>query len=126
MARRNADQTTGWDLSAVGTGAETPSALWDRSGHVSVVGVPPCPCLAEASDHGVNEPRASGSDGDVDERIRHAHDAAQRSGDAGYADPVTGYFVFTRASLLANRRCCGSGCRHCPYDGTVVPKGSND
>lgn len=55
----------------------------------------------------------------VDEReslIRAAHDAAVARGDDGYEDPVTGYFVFTRASLLANGRCCEAGCRHCPYD----------
>jgi len=57
----------------------------------------------------------AGPDADLDELIRAAHDGAESRGDAGYPDPVTGYFVFTRASLLANGHCCGSGCRHCPY-----------
>lgn len=26
-----------------------------------------------------------------------------------------GYMVFTREFLLRRGRCCGSGCRHCPY-----------
>ncbi|HNL40127.1 MAG TPA: DUF5522 domain-containing protein [Saprospiraceae bacterium] len=26
-----------------------------------------------------------------------------------------GYLVFTEAYLLRRGRCCGSGCRHCPY-----------
>lgn len=26
-----------------------------------------------------------------------------------------GYMVFTEAYLLRRGRCCGSGCRHCPY-----------
>jgi len=35
-------------------------------------------------------------------------------GEPGYADPTTGYFVFT-AAHLATRECCECGCRHCPY-----------
>ena len=58
---------------------------------------------------------AAGADEDLDERIRTAHDDAESRGEPGYSDPVTGYFVFTRAALLANGHCCGSGCRHCPY-----------
>ena len=44
-----------------------------------------------------------------------AHAAAERAGAATYADPATGYTVFTEAGLLAQGTCCGSGCRHCPY-----------
>lgn len=51
----------------------------------------------------------------ADPRIRAAHDNAQARGDCGYADPQTGYFVFTQATLVANGTCCGNGCRHCPY-----------
>jgi hypothetical protein len=61
-------------------------------------------------------PRQAPSGPDPDEAIRTAHDEARSRGDVGYADPATGWFVFTRESLLANGRCCGSGCRHCPYD----------
>jgi hypothetical protein len=66
-------------------------------------------------------------DGDTTARaeIRDAHDAAVARGDDGYADPTTGYFVFTTPALLARGRCCGSGCRHCPYGrvaGTTVPR----
>ena len=32
-----------------------------------------------------------------------------------YIDPVTGYQVMTSLALLKRGRCCGSGCRHCPY-----------
>jgi hypothetical protein len=46
-----------------------------------------------------------------------AHAAAERAGQDGYLDPRTGYFVFTSAALRARGWCCGSGCRHCPYDG---------
>jgi hypothetical protein len=27
-----------------------------------------------------------------------------------------GFFVFTRQYHLKRGHCCGSGCRHCPYD----------
>jgi hypothetical protein len=51
------------------------------------------------------------------ERWREAHDRAVEAGEEGYVDPSTGFFVFTELGLLARGRCCGSGCRHCPYDG---------
>jgi hypothetical protein len=47
--------------------------------------------------------------------IQEAHDRAVAAGEPGYADPVTGFFVFTAAELAARGECCGSGCRHCPY-----------
>ena len=46
-----------------------------------------------------------------------AHDAAVAAGEPGYLDPVSGLFVMTSAYLLARGFCCGSGCRHCPYEG---------
>ncbi len=49
------------------------------------------------------------------ELIQRAHDPAEAVGEPGYTDPVSGYFVFTRASHLERGVCCGSGCRHCPF-----------
>jgi Family of unknown function (DUF5522) len=43
------------------------------------------------------------------------HEEAVLTGETGYADPVTGLFVFTAAFLAARGTCCDSGCRHCPY-----------
>ncbi|MFL0672100.1 MAG: DUF5522 domain-containing protein [Erythrobacter sp.] len=43
------------------------------------------------------------------------HEAACARGDKTYCDPETGYVVFTRIAHLARGKCCGSGCRHCPY-----------
>jgi hypothetical protein len=51
----------------------------------------------------------------ADRAIQEAHDRAVAAGEPGYADPVTGFFVFTAAELAARGECCGSGCRHCPY-----------
>lgn len=47
-----------------------------------------------------------------------AHDRADAAGDDGYLDPVSGLFVFTAGYLRRRGRCCGSGCRHCPYGTT--------
>jgi hypothetical protein len=53
------------------------------------------------------------------ERIIAAHDAAIRAtspgGGDGYADPVTGLFVFTAAYHWRRGSCCENDCRHCPY-----------
>lgn len=32
------------------------------------------------------------------------------------------YMVFTAAYHLKRGTCCGSGCRHCPYDHVNVPR----
>lgn len=45
-----------------------------------------------------------------------AHAAAVAAGEDGYLDPATGLFVLTAAYLADRGGCCGSGCRHCPYD----------
>ncbi|MFZ1865665.1 MAG: DUF5522 domain-containing protein [Polyangiales bacterium] len=48
-------------------------------------------------------------------QIIEAHREAMKRGDGGYLDPETGLFVMTEATLRARGKCCGSGCRHCPY-----------
>ena len=52
----------------------------------------------------------------TDDEIRRRHDTAVAAGAQTSADPATGYQVFTAAYLLDRGYCCGSGCRHCPYD----------
>lgn len=32
-----------------------------------------------------------------------------------YLDPWTGLWVQTSAQLSKSGKCCGAGCRHCPY-----------
>jgi hypothetical protein len=49
------------------------------------------------------------------DQILAAHRAALAAGNPGYLDPATGLLVLTAARLLANGECCGSGCRHCPW-----------
>lgn len=44
------------------------------------------------------------------------HRAAVAAGRMTYVDPATGYRVFTELAHLARGTCCGSGCRHCPFD----------
>jgi diphthamide synthase (EF-2-diphthine--ammonia ligase)/ABC-type hemin transport system substrate-binding protein len=43
------------------------------------------------------------------------HDRACANRESFYADPDTGYQVFTEHAHLQRGKCCGSGCRHCPY-----------
>ncbi|MEP1422271.1 MAG: DUF5522 domain-containing protein [Erythrobacter sp.] len=49
------------------------------------------------------------------------HQAACERGEATYVDPQTGFMVFTRLGLLQRERCCGAGCRHCPFEHENVP-----
>ena len=44
------------------------------------------------------------------------HEEAVSAGQEFYTDPSTGYLVMTTVSHKKRGRCCGSGCRHCPYD----------
>ena len=55
------------------------------------------------------------------DEIRRRHDAAVAAGAPSYPDPATGYHVFTADYLLDRGYCCGSGCRHCPYDDQESP-----
>ncbi len=54
-------------------------------------------------------------------RWREVHRAAVAAGAEHYIDPDTGYLVFTELFHRARRRCCASGCRHCPYQHAGVP-----
>ncbi|MDJ0643424.1 MAG: DUF5522 domain-containing protein, partial [Erythrobacter sp.] len=49
------------------------------------------------------------------------HESACERGELSYIDPETGYLVFTRLAHLDRGTCCGSACRHCPYDHENVP-----
>ncbi|MEM6956918.1 MAG: DUF5522 domain-containing protein [Myxococcota bacterium] len=50
-----------------------------------------------------------------------AHDLAMERGEPHYRDPDTGYRVFTAATLLGRGKCCGCGCRHCPWAHEAIP-----
>ena len=43
------------------------------------------------------------------------HDEACARGEWQYVDPVSGFQVFTELAHKKRGKCCGSGCRHCPY-----------
>ncbi len=51
------------------------------------------------------------------DEILAEHEAAMAAGEAGYVDPVTGYFVMTAQTHVQRGFCCENGCRHCPYVG---------
>ncbi|MCB9689232.1 MAG: hypothetical protein H6738_11410 [Alphaproteobacteria bacterium] len=48
------------------------------------------------------------------------HRRTVAAGGERYVDPATGYVVFTELFHLRRNRCCGSGCRHCPYEHAAV------
>lgn len=58
----------------------------------------------------------------MEPRWKAAHEAAVAAGRAGYIDPDSGLFVMSALALGARRNCCGSGCRHCPYDADTQAK----
>jgi len=54
-----------------------------------------------------------------------AHDMACEDGQMMYSDPQTGYKVFTKLAHKKRGKCCGSGCRHCPYNHINVKDKAN-
>ena len=44
------------------------------------------------------------------------HEEACSKGEMSYEDPATGYHVFSELAHKKRGKCCGSGCRHCPYN----------
>jgi hypothetical protein len=50
------------------------------------------------------------------ERIMDAHRRAVEARRPLYRDPISGLSVFTAVFLADRGYCCGSGCRHCPYE----------
>ena len=50
------------------------------------------------------------------------HRIAVQEGQYGYIDSNTGLFVMTETYLRHRGRCCGNGCRHCPF-GRSLPEG---
>lgn len=65
----------------------------------------------------LSEPHADRLAGDHPHRseILRRHAEAMSAGQTGYADPETGLFVITAQTHAERGRCCGNGCRHCPY-----------
>ena len=51
--------------------------------------------------------------------VMRRHDEAVAAGRVLYRDPATGLSVFTSVFLADRGYCCGSGCRHCPYEPAI-------
>jgi hypothetical protein len=47
--------------------------------------------------------------------IVRRHGEALSEGLPNYADPLSGFRVFTAEFLARRGYCCASGCRHCPF-----------
>lgn len=58
---------------------------------------------------------------DSEKLIYELHRQACKAGRFTYRDPETGNQVFTRLKHFLRAKCCGSACRHCPYDHLNVP-----
>ena len=58
--------------------------------------------------------------------IDRLHSQACARGQHTYTDPDSGYSVFTALSLEQRDKCCGCGCRHCPYGHELVPTAKRD
>ena len=56
--------------------------------------------------------------------IEELHRAACAASKDTYRDPVTGYTVFTAHAHTKRGACCGSACRHCPFNHENVGKTS--
>jgi iron complex transport system substrate-binding protein len=67
-------------------------------------------CLADEAAPPAEAPLA-----DVEDCCAQLHAAACAAGEASYVDPQTGYRVMTAVAHERRGRCCGSGCRHCPF-----------
>lgn len=53
--------------------------------------------------------------------IEDIHATACAKGEHSYVDPTTGLLVFSALSHKARGKCCGSRCRHCPFQHINVP-----
>jgi hypothetical protein len=49
------------------------------------------------------------------DKILERHSASVDVNLPTYADPQSGFSVFTAAFLAKRGYCCESGCRHCPF-----------
>ncbi|XP_078417839.1 uncharacterized protein C1orf53 homolog [Cetorhinus maximus] len=64
----------------------------------------------------VSAPRAAAKFTALEREIAACHRRACRAGQQTYVDPESGYLVLTRLAHLQRGKCCGSACRHCPYN----------
>ena len=71
----------------------------------------PQPC-SSASHAGIPPPTAAP---DIEDLWQLHRDACSR-GEMFYTDPSSGLMVFTAHAALKRGKCCGAGCRHCPFD----------
>jgi diphthamide synthase (EF-2-diphthine--ammonia ligase) len=70
-------------------------------------------CLAD--DATVADIEECGAGAAIDACRAQLHAAACDAGESFYKDPETGYSVMTAFAHTRRGKCCGSGCRHCPF-----------
>jgi ATP-binding cassette subfamily B (MDR/TAP) protein 1 len=76
-----------------------------------------CPKRGQGWDriHGVYKPEVPDVE-DLGATFAQIHQEACDRGDSHYVDPASGYRVFTAVAHKKRGKCCGSGCRHCPFN----------
>ena len=52
----------------------------------------------------------------IDVEIIKRHKEAVAAGLSFYEDPETKLFVMTESHHRKRKKCCGTSCRHCPYE----------
>eukprot|EP00439_Symbiodinium_sp_Y106_P073284 s292_g13.t1 len=62
-----------------------------------------------------------GQPGDIEDLCWSLHKEACQRGERFYLDPKTGYQVMTEVAHKKRGKCCGCGCRHCPFNHANVP-----
>ncbi|GMT14811.1 hypothetical protein PFISCL1PPCAC_6108, partial [Pristionchus fissidentatus] len=62
--------------------------------------------------HWINYDGLTSKERDI--HMKHIQSIEERK--LSYKDPDTGYVVLNTSQLLLNGKCCGNGCRHCPYE----------
>lgn len=82
-------------------------------------------CLADdAGMAAIADVEECGSGAAMDACRAQLHAAACDAGQSFYEDPVTGYSVMTAFAHTRRGKCCGSGCRHCPFAHAGVALGN--
>jgi iron complex transport system substrate-binding protein len=96
-------------LSVPLTSSPSPLPLCTASGDCNP---DPAPPSVDLEDLGAGAAAAAGAAADA-ESVLHARACA--AGELFYTDPRSGLSVMTRIAHEKRGRCCGSGCRHCPF-----------
>ncbi|UZO10926.1 uncharacterized protein OCT59_002504 [Rhizophagus irregularis] len=83
--------------------------------------------MSDNNDNNENDSKTSNKNFESEDKPEwyEAHKLAIQNNQHFYIDPVTGYKVMTELYHKSRGRCCGSKCRHCPFNHENVGKNIN-